>query len=465
MIAFICTAMVAVESFLYSLLQSMGLLGGSYADINNAFPDNTSAQNSILYSIANNPTQNAGGFAPSFASDIDLYSFPAPGSIYNPGSDWAKANWDAIMSALGFYVVGNNVDVAIDNGFNISGNLDTLNIELADGSESIIKYIGYIYADSPSFTSEYLPDYVTYGYPNVSAYLCPVFMTSYHGQILYHTAFHPNGYNASKCYIYINRGGSMPVFSVVNDVPYISWDEYGSGASSAVIGSAWYYYLGWEGVQFESAETLEGVGEEYLSFGDADNPVVSVSYDPATGVTTYTYKDGTTSTTPPAVLGDSIALSPSITQPLTNYIINEGDITNIYNPDAAIPSDSSIPFDFTSLGDLLYKEFTPMLTPDFKPPLNRLLSKYDWETPFKKLAQKFNITGRRPSYPVTFNIFGHFVTWDFWDWCDTLLTTSNYNFYLKFVRFFLYFTMVSGCIALLLRSLHVSIKTVHFGGG
>ena len=105
-----------------------------------------------------------------------------------------------------------------------------------------------------------------------------------------------------------------------------------------------------------------------------------------------------------------------------------------------------------------------MLTPDFKPPINRLLAKYDWETPFKKLAQKFNITGRRPSYPVTFNIFGKSITWDFWDWCDTLLTPTNYNFYLKFVRFFLYFTMVSGCIALLLRSLHVSIKTVHFGG-
>ena len=173
-------------------------------------------------------------------------------------------------------------------------------------------------------------------------------------------------------------------------------------------------------------------------------------HDPATGVTTYTYKDGTTSTTPPAVIGDSIALSPSISQPLTNYIINEGDVTNIYNPDAAIPSDSSIPFDFTSLGQLLNQTFIPTIAFPYMTIYNRLMNKATFLTVITDISVKLkNITPKRPEY-IFYGV-------DVFSWIDTI-GASNFQRVKSLIAFALKCSMLFGSINLVMKTFHVGVK-------
>lgn len=452
----------SVLAFLYSLLMSMGLIGASYSDIAYAFPDNTAQQNSVLYSIANNPTQNTGGFLMEYLTDPNMLLLTNPEAYYllnvNPT---ALQYWSDLMDELGYAIVGNNVNVAVSQGYNPSP--DALNyigtLEATNGEKIICTFVGC--ANTMFRNVDRIPDgiSVSLGVPNYDNYVgdVSVFRWQYDDTVVYSTS------RLSDLSTYISvRIGDVVRFEVVNNV--LRFRVYRSGMLYWDVPYSKDYWIN-QGIPINDAlvfDPTESVmaGADSLSFGETDNPVIGVEYDPLTGVTTYKYKDGTISTSPPATLSDTISLSPSITQPLTNYIINEGDITNIYNPDSAIPSDSSIPFDFTSLGDLLYKEFTPVTTFDFKPPYNRFLNKYDWETPFKKICQKFNITGRRPSYILSFVWFGESVSFDVWCWCDYLLDSRGYNLYMKFMKFFLYFGMITGCLFLFLRSINVKLGTV-----
>lgn len=437
-----------VLSFLYSLIMSMGLTGASYAEIEQAFPDNTPMQNQVLYSVANDPLQNGGGF--QFVIDGEVN--PNQYDLYMSGtSEYFQTSWAALMEELGFAVVGNNVDVAIDNGFTTTGAEWVGTMSYGD-DVAIVSFLGTSYE---IFRNSYIPDNVNYlpGYEGIQRGYAPVFRWVYNDQVVYSST----PFDSLGAYIWLPSNTQSVHFIIINDTLHFQYYYNGRWQDVPLNIYNWIN----QGIVVENAEMYvptenEVFGQEYLSFGTADNPVVSVAYDPATGTTTYTYKDGTISTTPPVAIGDTIALSPSITQPLTNYIINEGDITNIYNPDAAIPSEA-VPFDFASLGQLLNQTFIPQMPFDFKPSFNRLIAKYDWETPVKKIAQKFNITGRRPSFPVSFVWFNEQIEFDFWDWCDTLLISRNYAFYMKFVRFFLYFLMVTGCISLILRTFHVKI--------
>lgn len=438
-----------VLSFLYSLIMSMGLTGASYAEIEQAFPDNTPMQNQVLYSVANDPLQNGGGF--QFVIDGEVN--PNQYDLYMSGtSEYFQTSWAALMEELGFAVVGNNVDVAIDNGFSVGG-MGTTGT-LTNGEDVlIVTYMGWTGAQFRSSGS--IPSNIEWfeGVPDRGVrYSLFKWQYSASNDIIYSTTRFQNVITSDTA---VGAGQQIPQFTITDNKLYLS-PLYGNGYVEFTADNWMYQGFVIENINTYNPTESEATGEEYLSFGTAENPVVNVAYDPATGITTYTYKDGTVSTTPPVAIGDKIALSPSITQPLTNYIINEGDITNIYNPEAVIPSEA-VPFDFASLGQLLNQTFIPKMPFDFKPSFNRLIAKYDWETPVKKIAQKFNITGRRPSFPVSFVWFNEQIEFDFWDWCDTLLISRNYAFYMKFVRFFLYFFMVTGCISLILRTFHVKI--------
>lgn len=448
--------MTEVLAVLYSLIVGMGLVGASYSEIEQAFPDNTAAQNQVLYSVANNPTMGTNGF------NVSWNPHYAEIALFLNGSAWASASWDALMQEVGFAVVENNIQNAVDNGYTASGVEFTGTLQYGDDT-LIVSYYG---STRTAFRSvDRIPDGVVIwqGLPTVNqgGYI-PVWRWVYGDQTIYSTSVHENTGN----YIFINHD-LYARFEIINN--QLHWRVF-RRSNNQVYSDTIFYPQYWinQGFLIDSSLPFEpvaseSVGEEYLSFGDVDNPVVDVSYDSATGTTTYIYKDGTTTTTIPQTIGDSIVLTPDITQPLTQYIINEGDITNIYNPDSAIPSDSAVPFDFEALGQLFDRTFTPTLKPDPTPMLNRFKSKYDWENAFKKVANKFNISPRRPSYPVYIGFFDRTI--DFWDWCDVLLTDRNYQTYLKFIKFFLYIGMISSCFAIFMRSIHVSFGTVSFDRG
>lgn len=434
MIAFICTAMVAVESFLYSLLQSMGLIGASYNDISSSFPDNSAQQNQVLYSIANNPTNSNGGFIPiehRYDDDVANFFYWFIGtSEFGP---FAVENWDALMTDLGFAVVQNNVDFAVDNGFDVNANTNSAVVDF-EGIKGGFYIYGYA-ASGTDVSSSDVP-FGTIGSAD-SEWVTAVLRLEYEGVSKYCTRlylapapefgldYYRNTIIGNAPFSLLTVDGNLYIRNKYKVQGRITVDTFRSAG----------FEIPYNNMLSEGAISI---GEEYLSFGDVDNPVVSVAYDPATGVTTYTYKDGTTSTTPPAVLGNGVALSPAITQPLTNYIINEGDITNIYNPDAAIPSDSSVPFDFTALGDTIISVFKPTVNFNPEPMFNRFKNKFDPQAYWEKMVKKWNVQPHRPSYPVTINWLGNSVTFDFWDWCDVLLSQQNYMLYRFFVRFFIY---------------------------
>ena len=110
-------AEAVVLSFLYSLLMSMGLIGGSYNDIANAFPDNTAAQNQVLYGVANDPTMATPFQVVPVDTALSLYAWEG---LLN-ASPYLQQNYEALMQDLGFAVVDNNVQVAIANGFTVNG--------------------------------------------------------------------------------------------------------------------------------------------------------------------------------------------------------------------------------------------------------------------------------------------------------------------------------------------------------
>lgn len=454
-----------VLSFLYSLIMSMGLTGASYAEIEQAFPDNTAAQNQVLYSVANDPLQNSGGFqfAPTAGVDgstgdviLDELLYPLnpyrtlPNSPNNGylGSESARANWDALMAELGFYVVANNVDVAVDNGFSVGG------IEwtgtLTNGENTlIVSFVGFC---DTAFRSDNIPDNVGFhaGLPVGGERGKLVWRWSYGDNIIYSSTRDESLSTSNQI------AGHYQNCHFYTENNRLYWSMYNP---SAYWGPETYIYeftaIDWaeQGFIIDNIDSYvpvdsEVVGEEYLSFGTAENPVVNVAYDPSTGITTYTYKDGTVSTTPPVAIGDTIALSPSITQPLTNYIINEGDITNIYNPDAAIPS-ADVPFDFLSLGELLKQMFIPTVAFPYMTIYNRLMNKATFINSITLIGARLkNITPQRPEfYLYGVDVFG---------WIDTMGDTFTYA--KNFIGFVFKIMMFFGCVNLIMRTFHVEVK-------
>ena len=185
MLTFICASMVAVESFLYSLLQSMGLIGASYNDISNSFPDNTVQQNQVLYSLANDPTKTNGGFSGvEMRYDDNLANFVYWFVGVDDMSPYMQQNWDILMQDLGFAIVDNNVDVAVDAGFDPE----------FTGTKSAVVSIGGIlggvyiwgYTDSGSNWGSLAPYGVQGDAPNWWDY--PVIKLEYNGETRYCTA-------------------------------------------------------------------------------------------------------------------------------------------------------------------------------------------------------------------------------------------------------------------------------------
>lgn len=438
-----------VLSFLYSLIMSMGLTGASYAEIEQAFPDNTATQNAVLYSVANDPLQNSGGFNGYFYDDESgryyYYDTSSPASTVGA---WGQYSWDALMDELGFAVVGNNVDVALENGYNPAG-VEWVGTLTNGYEELIVSYYGYSYSTFRTTDITTISD-IHFGLPSSNGYVA-VWRWSYGDNVVYSTSRFGSLSSYDLMYgTYLTK----PHFAI-NDNNQLVWTYSRSGYWGPETSTIIFSVQDWinQGIAVDtsipySATGSENVGEEYLSFGTADNPVVSVAYDPATGTTTYTYKDGTISTTPPVAIGDTISLSPSITQPLTNYIINEGDITNIYNPDAAIPS-ADVPFDFLSLGELLKQMFIPTVAFPYMTIYNRLMNKATFINAITLIGARLkNITPQRPEfYLYGVDVFG---------WIDTMGDTFTYA--KNFIGFVFKIMMFFGCVNLIMRTFHVEVK-------